>query len=119
MANILIVDDEPSLLKANGRYFKAIGHTVNLANDGLEALCILERDSGIDILFIDYNMPEMNGFELATRIQSDEKYASYSKVPIIGIGDFPENKRSPLTAYVPKNLGAEELAKCIETYCRH
>ena len=39
--------------------------TINiLANDGLEAISILQKDWTIDLMFLDINMPKMNGFEV-------------------------------------------------------
>lgn len=117
MVKLLFVDDDSSVRKANERFFRAYNHNVTLASDGLEALSVLEQDQGIEILFTDYNMPHMDGFLLASTIRADQKYSRYSSIPIIGIGAFPENKRTPaLTEYIPKS-SPQELLKAITKYC--
>ena len=61
---ILIVDDEPSLIKLSSYILTQQGYKVFIANSGKEALSVLEQES-IDLLFSDIIMPEMNGYQLA------------------------------------------------------
>ena len=68
---ILIVDDEPALAKLCSTILSQHGYHVFTANNGKEALVVLESES-IDLVLSDVIMPEMDGYELATSIQ--EKY---------------------------------------------
>lgn len=76
---ILIVDDNPSVLEviaSEVRKTKAATTTVSRPS---QALAALETDpSGWDAIILDYDMPEMNGAELATRIR-----AEWPHLPII------------------------------------
>ncbi|NOZ37580.1 MAG: response regulator [Gammaproteobacteria bacterium] len=63
---ILIVDDEIDLLKLAEHYLNDLGYQTHLAENGLQALEILAKEEGVDLLFSDVVMPGgMNGYELA------------------------------------------------------
>jgi CheY-like chemotaxis protein len=118
MANVLFVEDEPTLREGSGRCLRRRNHSVQLAQDGLEALSVLDQIDGIQIIFTDCNMPRMDGIELAHTIRTDSKYVKYSKLPIIGVGVFPQDKRADLTEYLGKPCDVEEILRCITQYCK-
>lgn len=68
---ILVVDDEPILLKLTSKLLVKQGYSVFSAQRAKEALEILENES-IDLLLSDIIMPDMDGYELAAIVQ--EKY---------------------------------------------
>ncbi|RDH85724.1 MAG: hypothetical protein DIZ80_02005 [endosymbiont of Galathealinum brachiosum] len=68
---ILVVDDEPSLMMLTTERLKGQGYKVLCAENGKQALAVLELEH-VDLILSDVIMPEMNGNELATIVQ--EKY---------------------------------------------
>ncbi|HFD32760.1 MAG TPA: PAS domain S-box protein [Gammaproteobacteria bacterium] len=66
--SILIVDDEPALLKLTCELLEKQGYTVFKASNGKEALKVIERES-IDLLLSDVIMPEMDGYELSAIVK--------------------------------------------------
>jgi PAS domain S-box-containing protein len=64
-AKVLVVDDQPELLDITLHLFKSLGYDVLPANNGREALAVLQRQPDIAILFSDVVMPELNGIDLA------------------------------------------------------
>ena len=68
---ILVVDDEPALVKLSSHILSEQGYHVFSANSGEEALLILEKEH-IDLLLSDVIMPEMDGYQLAAVVV--EKY---------------------------------------------
>ncbi len=63
---VLVVDDEPELLKLAQRSLKALGYRVLVADNGSHALELLAKEPSIELLFSDILMPGgINGFELA------------------------------------------------------
>jgi len=65
MASILLVDDDPAVLRALEHMLRAAGHDVTTASDGMAALDILDNDKTFDLLVTDVVMPGLNGFNLA------------------------------------------------------
>ena len=97
---ILIVDDskfnQELLMEIVGENYQYI-----LANDGLEAISILQKDWTIDLMLLDINMPKMNGFEVLEYMNT---YQWIDEFPIIVIS--AEEEASIIEkAY---NLGAVE-----------
>ena len=66
--DMLIVDDEASILELLTRYFAERGHAVITASSGVEAL-FLAAYSSFDVVVCDLRMPEMDGIETITRLR--------------------------------------------------
>lgn len=70
--NVLIVDDSLIVRRVVARTLKIAGVDVGMifeAGNGREALAHLEKE-WIDMVFLDLNMPEMNGFELVDKMEA-------------------------------------------------
>ncbi|MEI7818314.1 MAG: ATP-binding protein [Desulfuromonadales bacterium] len=92
--HVLLVDDEPLIIKLVTIYLTDAGHTVATAKNGVAALELLKA-SRFDLVLTDKAMPEMNGEQLAVAIQ-----ATYPSLPVImmtGFGDLikANNERPP------------------------
>jgi DNA-binding response OmpR family regulator len=70
MAHVLVVDDEPEILKMVAKIMEARGHRVSLARDGQEALDAVVRDRP-DVMILDLNLPKMDGFEVCKQLKTD------------------------------------------------
>ena len=79
MAYILVVDDEPDIVKLVTRLLEARGHRVGVARDGEEALESATRERP-DVIVLDLNLPRVDGFEVCRRLKSGEATRS---VPIV------------------------------------
>lgn len=66
-ATILIVEDEPQLLKFYTMWFTREGSRVVQAQNGAEGLA-MARDTKVDLVITDLRMPVMDGFEMARRM---------------------------------------------------
>jgi CheY-like chemotaxis protein len=71
---ILIVDDEKAIITLMEQIFSRAGYKVKSAQSGEEALKLLEEDK-IQVMFLDLNMPKMNGLELCQTIRKDNPMA--------------------------------------------
>src|SRR5437868_2283351 len=69
---ILIIDDEPTVLSLTGLMLGQQGYKAIAASSAKEALRLFETcsDLEVDLLMIDIVIPEMNGIELASRLQA-------------------------------------------------
>ncbi len=68
-ADILIVDDEPTMTRALARMLELSGHHPRIANSGEEALDYIERHS-FDLVLLDLRMPGMDGLEVLAAAQA-------------------------------------------------
>lgn len=70
MAHILVVDDEPEIIKMVSKIMEGRGHRVTVAKDGQDALDSVERERP-DVIVLDLNLPKINGFEVCRRLKSN------------------------------------------------
>jgi len=68
--NVLVVDDEASIRRIARRVLEGAGCVVMEAQNGAEALSLLERNPPIDLLMSDLHMPVLGGGEMARRIRA-------------------------------------------------
>jgi two-component system KDP operon response regulator KdpE len=116
--HILIVDDDPAILRLLSTNLKARGYEIYTATDGEESLEAVQRDF-IDLIILDLMMPKVDGVEVCRRIRE------WSDVPIIILsarGDENDKvKCLELGAddYLTKPFGIAELMARIKTAFRH
>ena len=116
--HILVVDDDPAILKLLCTNLKARGYKVTAAMDGEESLEAVEKDF-IDLIILDIMMPKLDGVEVCRRIRE------WSNVPIIVLsarGDEKDKvKCLELGAddYLTKPFGIAELLARVKTSLRH
>lgn len=77
--SVLIVDDEPEMLKILQLQLEAVGISIELAKDGVEAMESIVK-SVPDLIVSDIMMPRMNGYELLGRLKGN---ARTSSIPVI------------------------------------
>ncbi|MHB0880886.1 response regulator transcription factor [Paenibacillus sp. SEL1] len=70
---ILLVDDEPEIIKLMQIYLENEGYRLLMARDGLEALKQVSRES-IDVMVLDVMMPNMDGVEACMKIRETEHF---------------------------------------------
>ena len=71
---ILVVDDEKAILNMFTLAFSKKGYRVQTANSAEEALEILKTEK-INVMFLDLNLPGMNGIELCRAIKKEQPMA--------------------------------------------
>jgi len=114
---VLLVDDSPIARATEGALVKALGHSLEEAQDGEEAYAKVQNNT-YDLILTDVQMPKMDGFSLARRLKSTP---SVARIPVIILSSLasPEDKRRGLDAgadaYLVKGeLGVEILAQAID-----
>lgn len=94
-ARVLVVDDNPMNRDLLARRVARLGHTVELAEHGRAAVGRLAA-APFDIVLLDVEMPELNGYEVLAWLKSDPERA---RIPVIMISAVHET---------------EDIARCIE-----
>lgn len=116
---ILIVDDS----KVDVIMIQSIlsDYELKVAYDGMEALNILEQNPDIDLMILDLNMPNMNGFEVLEIMQRVPQYQKIITL-ILTNSDELENEIKGLglgaVDYIRKPLNLESLRKRIEIHVK-
>jgi CheY-like chemotaxis protein len=97
------------------------GHQVVVTNNGDEALAALEREA-FDVVLMDVQMPDMDGFEATARIRHREQ-AGGGHVPIIAMtahamaGDCERCLAAGMDGYLPKPVVPDQLYEAVEGTC--
>jgi CheY-like chemotaxis protein len=118
--NILIVDDTPANLELLAEILRNKGYEPRPVPSGSLALTATQTDPP-DLILLDINMPEMNGFEVCKRLKAD---VALKDIPILFITAFSETadkmKAFSMGAvdYITKPFQNEEVCARVETHLR-
>jgi serine phosphatase RsbU (regulator of sigma subunit) len=119
-ASILVVDDTPANLQVLAGMLKDRGYKVRPVPSGKLALQAARRDPP-DLILLDINMPEMNGYEVCEHLKADERLKG---VPVIFISALTEplDKVKAFAIggvdYLTKPFQMEELHARVETHLK-
>ena len=118
--SIMVVDDNPANLKLLEDMLGQAGYGVRSFPRGRHAL-VAAAQSPPDLILLDINMPEMNGYEVCARLKSDGKLAP---IPVIFLSALNETEdkvkalRSGGVDYIPKPFQLEEVMARVETHLK-
>lgn len=113
MSTILLVDDEPAIIKMLKWRLETTGYKVISAISGIEALKVIQQ-TPVDFVITDVRMPLMDGFTLITKIK-----AVLANIPCLimsGHGDIDMNGQAQQVGacgYIHKPIKFEELETLI------
>jgi DNA-binding response OmpR family regulator len=93
MARILVVDDDPDILRLADQILAAAGHTVLVAEDALRALDWLNQIH-FDLLLSDANMPLYSGFDLVNTIRKNSKFNDMAIAMLTGLRERADVERA-------------------------
>jgi two-component system KDP operon response regulator KdpE len=114
---ILVVDDEPQILRVLRRGLEAKGYQVATAPDGLTALDMMKA-AKVDLLITDLRMPDLNGIELCQRVRR----SSMLPIIVLSVKGEEQVKVQALDAgaddYITKPFGMDELLARVRALSR-
>ena len=111
---ILLAEDHPVNQKLAVRLLEKWGHTVAVAGNGRDALAALQREP-FDLVLMDVQMPEMDGFEATAAIREREAQTGGDRIPVVAMtahaiqGDRERCLAAGMDAYVSKPIRPELL----------
>lgn len=114
---ILLVDDEPSIVKMVGKRLEVEGFDVVVAMDGQDGLKKAQTENP-ELIVLDIMLPKLNGYEVCTMLKQDTRY---QKIPILMFTAKAQEKDEKLglecgaNAYMRKPFKAPELIEKIRT----
>jgi PAS domain S-box-containing protein len=116
---VLVVEDNPVNQELTVHLLERRGHKATVAENGREALRVLERHA-FDLVLMDVQMPEMGGLEATRRIRGKEKTAG-GRLPIVAMtahamqGDRERCLEAGMDGYVSKPIEAKDLFAVVES----
>lgn len=118
MAKILIIEDNEQNLYLEKFLLEKKGHVVDCAKSGIEGLDCMTK-SLPDLILLDIQLPEIDGYEVARRIRSKNLY---DEIPIIAVtsyampGDREKVLESGCDGYIEKPINPDTFIFEIEKF---
>jgi two-component system cell cycle response regulator DivK len=118
--NILYIEDYPDNMTLVRRIIHASNYTLMAAGTGLQGLLMAETED-VDLILIDINLPDIDGYDLAMRLRSSSKL-KLRRIPIIAVtanalkGDAIRALEAGCDAYLSKPIDIQDLLQKIEIY---
>ena len=115
MARVLVIDDEPDVVRLIVKVLSGRGHVVQVARDGASALQRVKHEPP-DVILLDSDLPKIDGAEVCRRIKADAgtkdlpivmMTSSYIDIYDVGADGGPE-------AFVVRPFVREVLANVVE-----
>jgi len=120
---ILLAEDEASNQFPEKTLLEKAGHEVTLAENGQQALHLLENQD-FDCILMDIHMPVMDGVETTKAIRAAQDLGPKTGIPIIAVtayamdGDREKFLQAGMDDYVAKPLHIEDLEEVLQKCCR-
>jgi two-component system, sensor histidine kinase and response regulator len=117
---VLLAEDNLVKQRLASRKLEKRGHSVVVAGNGLEALEALEKES-FDLVFMDVQMPEMDGFEATAAIRKGERGTGIH-LPVVALtahamkGDREKCLAGGMDGYLSKPIRPLELDELLQSY---
>lgn len=116
---LLLIDDDPNLILLVKDYLEFRGYEVVTAENGREALEVLEQEvPNIDMIICDVMMPEMDGYSLVKHVRDDPRM---SWIPVLFLSakgqsqDRVKGLNTGADVYMVKPFEPEELVAQVES----
>ncbi len=120
-ASVLVAEDNPANQKVAKLFLERLGCRVDVAADGQETIEAWSRGR-YDLIFMDCQMPEMDGFEAAQAIRREEQPGE--RIPIIALtanafaGEHERCLAAGMDDYLAKPIRPDALAELLNRWQR-
>jgi two-component system, OmpR family, phosphate regulon response regulator PhoB len=118
--NILIVEDEPSMVELLRYNLESEGFQVSSALDGEEAMLLIEEQKP-DMVLLDWMLPKLSGIEICRRLRRDQEFRNLPVIMITARGEESDRVRGldvGADDYVSKPFSPAELMARIRAVLR-
>jgi two-component system cell cycle response regulator DivK len=119
-AKVLYIEDNIENRTLVKRVLEVEGYVVLEADDGIDGLRIVQKEAP-DLILIDINLPEIDGYEITTRLRQME---SLSNIPIVALtanvlkGDRERSLEAGCDGYIQKPIDVDLLPAQIAAFLR-
>jgi len=116
---VLVVDDNLDNVESISMLLRVLGHEVETATDGLQALEVT-RTFRPDVVLLDIGLPNLDGYEVAARIRAEQDGAPIRLVAVTGWSrdDEPMRvKKAGFDHHLTKPVDPKRLESIIASMC--
>jgi signal transduction histidine kinase len=119
LVRILVVEDNQVNQKVVTTVLRKRGYSIDVANDGAEALSRLEESAGFDLILMDVQMPLLDGLEATRLIRKDPRWKG---LPIVAMtahamsGDKERCLEAGMNGYISKPVHPSQLLETVDGY---
>jgi len=116
--DILVTEDNPVNRHVFTEFLTSIGHAVSIARDGLEALELMTT-RGFDLVFMDIQMPRLDGLTAVRRLRSGECGPQAARTPVVALtayamsGDRERFLAAGMTGYLSKPVSLDAIEAAV------
>lgn len=116
--NILYIEDHPDNMTLVKRIFRPDEYNLIEAGSGIQGVSIAEEQD-IDLILLDINLPDIDGFEVARRLRTSRK-ADLAQTPIVAVtanamkGDANKVIAAGCNVYLSKPINIQDLMDTVE-----
>ena len=111
---LLCIDDNQDVLECEKAFLETFGYTVLTATSGREGLELTSLKS-VDVVIVDYCMPEMDGHEFAIAMRRLRPQSPI--IMLSGTVDIPDQALKVVDAFIAKDCLASQLLPVIAQLC--
>lgn len=115
----LVIDDSRTMRTIIGRIVKELGYDVVEAGNGKEGLTQLQAAGPFEIALVDWNMPEMNGYEFVVATRADAQYAEMKIMMVTTeteVSQVTKAIEAGANEYLMKPFTKESLKEKLESF---
>jgi len=118
--NILYIEDNPDNMRLVQRALESRGYRLLQAKNGLDGILTAETEQ-VDLILLDINLPDIDGYEVARRLRSSHK-RELNSIPIIAVtanalkGDAERALEAGCDVYMSKPINIRELWARVEAF---
>jgi CheY-like chemotaxis protein len=116
---VLVVDDNLDNAESLSMFVRLLGHEVETAHDGLQAIEVAQR-FGPDLVLLDIGLPKLDGYEVAQRLRAEGTCKAACLVAITGWGRDEDSERAKDAGFdhhLTKPVDPAVLEKLIAEMC--
>jgi CheY-like chemotaxis protein len=115
MARVLVIDDEPDVVRLIVKVLSGRGHVVQIARDGASALARVKHEPP-DVILLDSDLPKIDGAEVCRRIKTDETTAAIPVVMMTSsyVDIYDVSAENGPEAFVIRPFAREVLANVVD-----
>lgn len=115
---ILYIEDHPDNMTLVRRIFQSESYTLIEAKTGFQGIFLAENED-VDVILLDINLPDIDGYEVARRLRASKKVA-LAHIPIVAVtanamkGDAQKALEAGCNLYMSKPINIQGLLDTVE-----